>query len=318
MAIAVYWVETFVAPGYFQRVDVPTVQEMSKWRWLGNISLTETWRIHLTGEPPRALFWGASWTLCYEEQFYFVTGLILLFARKFLFAAAILISVTVIAGSIFISHYDDKTRGFFFNLYWLAFGAGILAYYVLNCVNPKRRDWFCIPLIAGIVYIIVDPHQRTCLDGEWVLAFSGIASFYIWKYGVRPWRYMFLVPLVLGLGYAVEVIGTSFRVVPPEVTEDCGVAFLFAFLIIVLKDYDSLINRSNVLSPLRFCGTMCYSLYLVHWPLVAVIGNVLESLGVTGPTAILLITVPICVAVTVLVAWGFHRLVERRFWNPRI
>lgn len=95
-------------------------------------------------------------------------------------------------------------------------------------------------------------------------------------------------------------------------------AFLFAILIIVLKGWDDSMNQSKILAPLRFCGTMCYSLYLVHWPLVAVVGRAFDSLGVTSPAGILFITVPCCVAVTLPVAWAFHRLVERRFWNPRI
>ena len=63
---------------------------------------------------------------------------------------------------------------------------------------------------------------------------------------------------------------------------------------------------------------MCYSLYLVHWPVVALIGHAFDLIGVTNPAAILLVTVPCCIAVSVLIAWMFHRLVERRFWNPRV
>src|SRR5438046_10643777 len=40
------------------------------WRqWLGNLTLTETWRAHVWG-PPRNVFTGVAWSLCFEEQFY--------------------------------------------------------------------------------------------------------------------------------------------------------------------------------------------------------------------------------------------------------
>ncbi|HLX71561.1 MAG TPA: acyltransferase [Verrucomicrobiae bacterium] len=317
MAILVYWVETSIAPGYFQSMQVPSVLAMTKWRWLGNITLTEMWRTHVTGESPTQLFWGPSWTLCYEEQFYVVVGLILLCARRFFFTAATVISVAVIAGSILVPGYDLRTSGTFVNCLWLAFGAGVLAYYALNYVRPERRDWYCMPLIVGIACIVFDRRQAIYLDGKWVIALCGIAAYYIWRRGPR-WRYLSFAPLVLGFAYAFVMRSSVFHVVPSETSEQCVAAFLFAFLIIPLKKWDDSINRSKVLSPFRFCGEMCYSLYLVHWPLVVVIGKILNSFGLTSPAAVLFIILPCCVAIAVLVAWVFHRLVERRFWNPRI
>lgn len=317
MAISVYLVETLIASGYFQCASVPPLQEMTKWRWLGNLSLTEMWRTHLTGESPTKLFWGPSWTLCYEEQFYVVMGLILLFARRWIFRAATLISLVVIAGAVFISGYDQKTYGTFLNCQWLAFAAGVLAYHALNYAKRERRNWYCVPLIAGAAYLVTDLRQQFYLDGKWLLALCGIAAFYIWKHCAR-WRYLFFAPLVLGLCYAYMDRTSSFRGIAPDTGEQCVAAFLFAFLIITLKDLDGSINRSRVLSPIRFCGEMCYSLYLVHWPIVLLIGHTFDLLGITSPAAILLVTVPVCVAVTLPIAWFFHRLVERRFWNRRI
>lgn len=318
MAVAVYLVETFIAPGYFRRASVPPLEEMTKWRWLGNVSLMEMWRTHLTGESPTKLFWGPSWTLCYEEQFYLVVGLILLFARRWIFRAATLISLGVLAGAVFISGYDQKSYGTFFNCLWLTFAAGVLAYYALNNVGPERRNWYCIPLIAGAAYLVADPRQESYLDGKWVMGLCGIAAFYVWKYSARRWRYLFFAPLVAGSGFAFMVRASSFRGRPPDTGDHCVMAFLFAFLIIALKKWDDSINRSRVFAPIRFCGEMCYSLYLVHWPTVLLIGHTFDLLGITSPAAILFVTVPVCVAVTLLIAWVFHRLVERRFWNRRI
>ena len=46
-------------------------------QWFGNLTLIETWRHHVFGSI-RGHFIGQAWTLCYEEQFYFVTGMVLL------------------------------------------------------------------------------------------------------------------------------------------------------------------------------------------------------------------------------------------------
>ena len=60
---------------------------------------------------------------------------------------------------------------------------------------------------------------------------------------------------------------------------------------------------------------MCYSMYLVHWPTVTIIGHILDLVGVTNPLASLLITVPCCVGATILLGRAFHLLIERKFWN---
>jgi peptidoglycan/LPS O-acetylase OafA/YrhL len=60
---------------------------------------------------------------------------------------------------------------------------------------------------------------------------------------------------------------------------------------------------------------MCYSLYLVHWPITKLISHWLFELGVTTVWDTLAITIPVGVAASVCVAWVFHVLVERRFLN---
>jgi peptidoglycan/LPS O-acetylase OafA/YrhL len=318
MVIAVYWVETFVGPGFFRCANVPPLQEMTKWRWLGNITLTEMWRTHVTGEPPTAIFWGPGWTLCYEEQFYVVMGLILLFARRFLFRAAALISAVVIAGPFFISQYDQKTYGTFLNCLWLAFAAGVLAYYALNYADLNQRNRCCLLLIASAVCVVADPRLPSFLDGKWILALCGVGAYYVWKHCSPRWRCLVTVPLAIGLWYAFTMRDSLFRRIMPDTGEHCFVAFLFAFLIIVLKKWDDSINRSKALAPVRRCGEMCYSIYLVHWPVVVLAANGFHVWGVTSPAAALFIAVPSCVAVTLAIALVFHRFVERPFWNPRI
>src|SRR5262249_49501534 len=48
---------------------IPHPSSLTRQQWLGNLTLTETWRQHLT-EDPYYLQLGPAWSLCYEEQFY--------------------------------------------------------------------------------------------------------------------------------------------------------------------------------------------------------------------------------------------------------
>ena len=94
----------------------------------------------------------------------------------------------------------------------------------------------------------------------------------------------------------------------------CG--FGFALLAMALHRYDSAISASLLLRPLLFCGRMCYSLYLVHYPIVLAISHAAYQLGFRGSTSTMLVTIPVCVAATLAAGWVFHRKVERRFLNP--
>ncbi len=67
------------------------------WRqWLGNVTLTETWRAHLWG-PERNVYTGVAWSLCFEEQFYLICFLALWLAPGRLFKALGIISLAAVS-----------------------------------------------------------------------------------------------------------------------------------------------------------------------------------------------------------------------------
>jgi len=253
----------FPSAGYFDALMIPHPQGLRQWQWLGNLSLTETWRWHLTGGIEGELL-PPSWTLCYEEQFYFLVGLVLIVTRRFFFLA--LGFLTLIVAILFLFPCPGLyTEGLFLDGQWLMFASGILVYYVSNYVRVRRWIWFSLPLVIGILNAAADPRQlRQPLNQSYLAAFS------------------------------------------------------FALLLLSLKPWDYYTRARTILSPLRSCGEMCYSLYLVHWPVVQVLGHALESFGTTTSLTILLIRIPACVGATILVGSVFHRLVERKFWNPGI
>ncbi|MBN9122984.1 MAG: hypothetical protein J0I06_28245, partial [Planctomycetes bacterium] len=68
-------------------------------------------------------------------------------------------------------------------------------------------------------------------------------------------------------------------------------------------------------APLRFCGRMCYSLYLTHPLAVAPVAWACYSSGLTSTAATVLVTLPLCTLSSVGLGYTFYRAVERRFLN---
>ena len=85
----------------------------SGWQWVGSVTLTETWRHHVIGGP-RGHFPGQAWTLCYEEQFYALMGLLLL-APRWLFGGAAVISAFTLAMIVGSRMSGLPIDGFFFD-----------------------------------------------------------------------------------------------------------------------------------------------------------------------------------------------------------
>ncbi len=78
-------------------LDAP--RALDGWQWLGNLTLTETWRPHVVG-PPRQVFTGVAWSLCFEEQFYAVCCLILCVAPRRLFAGLGCVSAAILSSGV--------------------------------------------------------------------------------------------------------------------------------------------------------------------------------------------------------------------------
>jgi peptidoglycan/LPS O-acetylase OafA/YrhL len=242
--------------------NIPWPGWLSNGQWFGNLTLTESWRAHFGGEPT-GYFNTVSWTLCYEEQFYAVVGLLLVLApRRFFLGGALVTAITVAIQYLVPAR---AVEGFFFDGYWVHFAAGILVYCRVN---------------------------------------------YAGRWGARAANLALLAATLL---YARN--HTPFHGVGPHVGEAGFFACAFALVVSLLHPWDRRLAAASLSRPLMFCGKICYSLYLVHWPVCKVIGHGLYMLGVRGNAATLLVTVPLGVAASVALSWGFFRLVESRFLN---
>jgi len=142
---------------YYEGVGLHALQltppgDLDAVQWVGNITLTEEWRPLVWSPPPRKVYTRVAWSLCYEEQFYFVCFAALLFAPRRLYG--LLTTITLCAGVIRIAAADsgrlDSIDGSFLYL-WQEFAIGLAVYWRLNVAesdSSKRGIELALGLIA--------------------------------------------------------------------------------------------------------------------------------------------------------------------------
>jgi peptidoglycan/LPS O-acetylase OafA/YrhL len=133
-------------------LDSPGMLDVTQ--WVGNLTLTEEWRPLVWRPPPARVFTRIAWSLCYEEQFYFVCFLALLAAPRRLYGVVATITagamlVRVGAADIGRMHLIE---GSFFTL-WHEFAIGLAVYWRLNVARAptaKRAIELGIAVLGAI------------------------------------------------------------------------------------------------------------------------------------------------------------------------
>jgi peptidoglycan/LPS O-acetylase OafA/YrhL len=258
------------------RVPIPDPTGFTAAQWAGSLTLTEEWRPAVFG-PPKDYFFGQVWTLCFEEQFYLVVGLLLIVCPRWFFPGGWLVTGLVVLNvadlnaltggrlGADLNAHQVRIPGLFTEGLWLSFAAGMAVYYRLN-----RAD-----RVAGVLI-------------EVLLAAATVAAVRIDPDPSDPYKTL------------------------PKWT---AVACAFAILACRLAPFDAALTRTRWLAPLRFCGRMCYSLYLVHPLTTLPVAWVFWRAGLVSPAVTLLVTSPLAVGLSVGLGYGFYRLVEQRFVN---
>lgn len=156
-------------------------------QWFGNLTLTESWRWHLFGTTPWRLLLPHAWTLCYEEQFYAVCGLLLLVSpRRFFLAAGMVTCLVLVTAVTSFKSIGFSFSGSFLDGQWLLFAAGMLIY-VKRCYATRQQSRLidaalllaflgCLGLRLGVMEL---PRMRFTAEARllaWSLVFgSGFA-----------------------------------------------------------------------------------------------------------------------------------------------
>ncbi|MGE0449203.1 MAG: acyltransferase family protein [Vicinamibacterales bacterium] len=150
LMVAVPWLYSQPLSGFVPFIRPET---MTPWQWTGNVTLTFSWLYHATGEPGRLL--AHYWTLCYEEQFYLVSGLAVVASRRHWLPLLGIVTAVVIAARVAIPTEDID--GYFFDGRWLLFACGIGVYAHLHRASGLSR--LCAPAacMAGLVWAVTSP-----------------------------------------------------------------------------------------------------------------------------------------------------------------
>ncbi|WP_422930223.1 acyltransferase family protein [Singulisphaera sp. PoT] len=232
-------------------------------QWIGNLTLTEEWRPRFYAPPSGLVYTRVAWSLCYEEQFYFVCFLALLIAPTRLYGT--LLSVTigvlilrVLAADIGAMHLLE---GLFPSL-WHEFAVGMAVYWRLAVAsNPRSKRMVELGLVA--------------------LAALGLMGYF-----------------------------------PSRTDYSTAMAAAFGLILIALRDYDERADALRWLAPIRSCGRRCYSIYLMHFPIVACLTQWICGRWTLSFWGKLLVMVPVTSSAGVAFCWLFYAGVERHFLNP--
>jgi peptidoglycan/LPS O-acetylase OafA/YrhL len=135
---------------------IPKLGALSVWQWLGNFTLTETWRPYVVGDGT-AMILPNTWTLCYEEQFYALAGVILFAAPRRIFLAAACVTGLSIAVKVASKLAGLHLEGIIFDGRWLLVAAGILAYYRINYATVWQTRAIYALLLLGALCADRDP-----------------------------------------------------------------------------------------------------------------------------------------------------------------
>lgn len=151
-------------------------------------------------------------------------------------------------------------------------------------------------------------------DGLWLQFAAGVGVYQVLIRGNRKQAWLLVVLLLAAVVHQLFQM-SSFWELDHNLHESNVVAFLFAIVLLGLYRFDATIAKSRLVAPFTSCGLACYSIYLVHAPLVKGLSHACYMMGLTSRLDTLLVTIPACLVVSVVIGKMFHRGVEQRFLN---
>jgi len=165
----------FLSDGCLQ---LPTLSTFNTVDWIANVTATASWMPPIAGSS-RDYLLKNTWTLCYEEQFYVVTGLLLLFASRYFFQACYWIAIGIVVMRPICRSLGFGIEGFFFDGHWLLFVAGILLYEKVNYMKGRQAQVALFAMLMGVVYgleeYVLAGNSKDRHLGEYIVVASGFA-----------------------------------------------------------------------------------------------------------------------------------------------
>lgn len=161
--------------------------------------------------------------------------------------------------------------------------------------------WITAVTVAAMAVFPGGELAGTFLNGYW-LPFACGVSVYAVRIGHR-WPVLPLLALALGVWWA-PTVDSRFAL-------SLSVGAAFALVLMALQPHDVRVSGTRWLAPLHWCGVRCYTIYLIHWPIVKVTEGALSGLLGDGMLVTFALAVPASVGLTLLAAAPFHAYIER-------
>ena len=160
-------------------LELDSPEQLNRAQWLGNVSLTETWRSKVWGGGSPMVYTRVAWSLCYEEQFYLVCFLTLLVASRRLHLALGILTAAIVGFRVFAydSGWIANYRGMFPD-YWHEFAVGLAVYWRLVAA-PSRRATHAVDaaLVALMVVGLASGFRSTWVASGFGLALIALRRF---------------------------------------------------------------------------------------------------------------------------------------------
>ena len=160
--------------------------------------------------------------------------------------------------------------------------------------------------------------QGFFFDGYWLLFATGL--FVFWYSSECPPRTRYLAAILIPVAFVSAIIFNVFVIPRLRIGLDAILlshslvfGFGFASLIQFLKPYDECLMNYNAVRPLAWIGRRCYSVYLVHVPVIYLVAGFLNHDKDRGVVWMLLTLTPLCILATLASAHFFFNLIEKRF-----
>lgn len=160
-------------------LELSSIKDLTREQWIGNITLTETWRPHVAGGEVN-VFTRVAWSLCFQEQFYLICFAALLFRRKPLAWTLAIATVVIVAFRIVA---EDVGRlpllSGTFPMLWHQFAMGLAVYWYLNgqVSLAWRRVILCVLALSTLMLPFIREAMSTAVASGFSLAMIGFHRF---------------------------------------------------------------------------------------------------------------------------------------------
>lgn len=185
VALLFYLMDQYGLGSYYSgsyAAEFKSPSELTTWQWIGNLTLTETWRKLYVGDDSE-IFTRSAWALCYHEQFVSIVFLCAMIGglhwKKWLIAVSSVIMVCQII--IYDTGSFHRADGLFLDR-WFCFAAGILAYEIKNKTTAKQTKLIYGSMLAvGLVSGLWINDIELFLSAMTALILVGFTDSFQWK-----------------------------------------------------------------------------------------------------------------------------------------